>query len=124
LVGHSIHPSNDGGLAYALTDAERHCRLDSFAMADQASALLRVDKPDGYILCITSQLEYSYLVGQFTLIRNVAFVSLDDRSDPVRLDDMFLRDESPERIRTGELTDHQRVEIHSVGLRTFASIDQ
>jgi hypothetical protein len=42
---------------YALTDAERHCRLDSFAMADQASALLRVDKPDGYILCITSQLE-------------------------------------------------------------------
>jgi hypothetical protein len=28
---------------YALTDAERHCRLDSFAMADQASALLKVD---------------------------------------------------------------------------------
>jgi hypothetical protein len=28
---------------YALTDAERHCRLDSFAFDDQANATLRVD---------------------------------------------------------------------------------
>jgi hypothetical protein len=31
------------------SDAERHCRLDSFAMVDQASALLRVVTRDGAI---------------------------------------------------------------------------
>jgi hypothetical protein len=46
LVGHSIHATRRGFVAYAFTDAERHCRLDIFAMADQASALLKVDGAD------------------------------------------------------------------------------
>jgi len=43
--------------AYALTDAERHCRLDGFAMADQASALLKVDSRTETHWCLTRQSE-------------------------------------------------------------------
>jgi hypothetical protein len=57
LVGHSIHATRRGFVAYALTDAERHCRLDSFAMADQASALLKVDSRTETHWCLTRQSE-------------------------------------------------------------------
>ncbi len=46
MVGHQFHHTvADNPTSFA----ERHCRLDSFAMADQAAALLRVDeRTDAY----------------------------------------------------------------------------
>ena len=58
-----------------LTDAERHCRLDSFAFDDQANAALKVDDRTETHWWLASQSEYIYLVRQFALICHVAFAS-------------------------------------------------
>ena len=40
------------------------------------------------------------------------------------LDDMLPRDEASERIRTGELSGHQRIVIHAQRFDALARIDQ